>query len=71
MLSFTSSRLTVHLISIFYFLGYLTLTFLMLWLYLNGLDPYIDDAEGLGSFCVATSLLVFMIYRALTKNERC
>lgn len=70
MLSFTSSRLAVQLVNFFYFLSYLTLTFLMLVLYLNALDPYIEDSEGLGSFCIATSVFVFMIHRLLTSNER-
>ena len=70
MLSFISSRQAVQIINIINFLGYLTLTFLMLVMYLNALDPYAEDSESLGSFCVATSIFVFFIHRIITKNER-
>jgi hypothetical protein len=42
----------------------------MLALYIRAFDPYIEDKQGLGSFCLATSILVFFIHRALTKTDR-
>ncbi len=70
MLNSFYSKLTVAVIHFLYFIGYLALTILMLALYIRAFDPYIEDNQGLGSFCLATSILIFFIHRAHTKTDR-
>ena len=43
---------------------------LMLDLYLQAFDPYVEDSIGLGSFFVASSILIFLSFRFITRNER-
>jgi len=45
-------------------------TLLMLDLYLQAFDPYVEDSIGLGSFCVASSMLIFLSFRFITRNDR-
>jgi len=45
-------------------------TLLMLDLYLQAFDPYVEDSIGLGSFCVASSILIFLSFRFITRNDR-
>jgi hypothetical protein len=69
-INYFHSKLIVWVIHFLYFTGYLLLTILMLALYIRAFDPYIEDNQGLGSFCLATSIFVFFIHRALTKTDR-
>jgi len=45
-------------------------TLLMLDLYLQAFEPYVEDSIGLGSFCVASSILIFLSFRFITRNDR-
>ena len=56
--------------SLLFLIFYLATTLLMLDLYLNAFDPYVEDSIGLGNFCVASSILVFLAYRFITRNDR-
>lgn len=53
-----------------YAIGYISIISLMFVLYINAFDPYLDDGIRLGSFCVASSILVFLIYRVVTRSDR-
>ena len=53
-----------------FLIAYAAMTLLMLDLYLHAFDPYVEDSIGLGSFCVASSILVFLSYRFITINDR-
>ena len=51
-------------------MGYIVITLIMLNLYIDAFDPYIDDSKGFGSFCVASSIFSFLIYRYMTRHAR-